>query len=111
MVEKPMATSIGEAQEMADLVKKYNVPLLINYETSWYESTYEAKKLFDSGRFGSITKMVFTTGHPGPQKLVVHQNFLNGYRSSIKWCRALTDFDVMVLILQLGCLKVRLQLV
>ena len=43
MVEKPMATSYKEAIEMARLSKKFNVPLLINFETSWYETTYEAK--------------------------------------------------------------------
>ena len=41
-----MATTYKEAQEMAELSKKFNVPLLVNFETSWYESTYEAKKTF-----------------------------------------------------------------
>ena len=39
MLEKPMATNYNEALEMARLSKKHEVPLLINYETSWYEST------------------------------------------------------------------------
>ena len=93
MVEKPMATSIDDAQEMADLVKKYKVPLLINYETSWYESTYEAKKLFDSGRFGSITKMVFNTGHPGPQEIGCTPEFLEWLTDPVlNGAGALTDF-------------------
>ena len=93
MVEKPMATSIDDAQEMADLVKKYKVPLLINYETSWYESTYEAKKLFDSGKFGSITKMVFNTGHPGPQEIGCTPEFLEWLTDPVlNGAGALTDF-------------------
>ena len=56
MVEKPMATSYNEALEMARLSKKYEVPLLINYETSWYESTYEAKKNNDSKYGGKSYK-------------------------------------------------------
>ena len=61
MLEKPMATSYNEALEMARLSKKHEVPLLINYETSWYESTYEAKKIMTQNMVGNLTKMVFNT--------------------------------------------------
>ena len=45
MVEKPMATYYEDALKMGHLATTYQVPLLINCETSWYESTYEAQYL------------------------------------------------------------------
>lgn len=93
MVEKPMATTYEEAQEMVELSKKFNVPLLVNFETSWYESTYEAKKLLENARFGSLTKMVFNTGHPGPQEIGCTPEFLNWLTDPIlNGGGALTDF-------------------
>ena len=93
MVEKPMATTYKEAQEMAELSKKFNVPLLVNFETSWYESTYEAKKLLETNSFGSLTKMVFNTGHPGPQEIGCTPEFLDWLTDPIlNGGGALTDF-------------------
>ena len=93
MVEKPMATSYKEAIEMAKLSKKFNVPLLINFETSWYETTYEAKRLLDASSFGSLTKMVFNTGHPGPQEIGCTPEFLEWLTDPIlNGGGALTDF-------------------
>ena len=43
MLEKPMATNYNEAKEIAEIIENYKTPLLVNYETSWYETTYEAK--------------------------------------------------------------------
>ncbi len=93
MVEKPMATSYQDAVEMDKLAKKYRVPLLINYETSWYESTYEAKKLIQEKRLGSLTRMVFNTGHPGPQEIGCTPEFLAWLTNPIlNGGGALTDF-------------------
>lgn len=93
MVEKPMAASYEDALKMADLAEKYQVPLLVNYETSWYESTYEAKTLLDSGRIGSLTKMVFNTGHPGPKEIGCSPEFLAWLTDPIlNGGGALTDF-------------------
>lgn len=93
MVEKPLATSYAEAQEMTEIIKKHQTPLLINYETSWYETTYEAKSLLEAGRFGSLTKMVFNTGHPGPQEIGCTPEFLAWLTDPIlNGGGALTDF-------------------
>ena len=93
MVEKPMATSYEDALKMAHLAKTYQVPLLINYETSWYESTYEAQYLIESGRIGPLTKMVFNTGHQGPQEIGCSPEFLAWLTDPIlNGGGALTDF-------------------
>ena len=93
MVEKPMATNYEDAQEMTTLSKRFNVPLLVNFETSWYESTYEAKKLLQANSFGSLTKMVFNTGHPGPQEIGCTPEFLDWLTDPVlNGGGALTDF-------------------
>ena len=93
MVEKPLATTYEEAEEMASLARQHKIPLLVNYETSWYESTYEAKELIDQKRFGKLTKMVFNTGHPGPQEIGCTPEFLNWLTDPVlNGGGALTDF-------------------
>ena len=74
MVEKPLSVNYEIAKEMA-IAQKYNISLLVNYETSWYESTYHSKTLIDNGKIGSLNELVFNTGHQGPIELVVHQSF------------------------------------
>ena len=77
MVEKPLATTLKDAEEMASLSKKYNTPLIVNYETSWYDSTYAAKNLLINGNLGRLTKMIFNTGHPGPKEIGCTPEFLS----------------------------------
>ena len=76
MVEKPLATSYSDAQEMVRLSEKHQTPLLVNYETSWYESTYETKALIEDGALGKPKKLVFNTGHMGPVEIGCSPEFL-----------------------------------
>src|SRR5210317_2065675 len=93
MVEKPLASNYEEAKKIEALHLKYQTPVLTNYETSWYESTYETKKMVDNGLLGSLTKMVFNTGHPGPQEIGCSTEFLEWLTDPIQnGGGALTDF-------------------
>ena len=93
MVEKPLASNYEEAKKIEALHLKYQTPVLTNYETSWYESTYETKKMVDNGLLGSLTKMVFNTGHPGPQEIGCSTEFLEWLTDPIQnRGGALTDF-------------------
>lgn len=77
MVEKPLASTQAEVMQMDSIVKKYNVPLLTNFETSWYPSTFEAFRLVnDSNYVGQIRKVVFHHGHQGPKEIGVSDEFL-----------------------------------
>ena len=38
MVEKPLATTVKDAEKMVQLAKKHHIHLLTNYETTWYPS-------------------------------------------------------------------------
>jgi predicted dehydrogenase len=93
MVEKPMATKYEDAKRMVELSRQYEVPLLVNYETSWYKSTYETERMVNAGVLGDITKMVFNTGHMGPKEIGCSPEFLEWLTDSIRnGAGALMDF-------------------
>ncbi len=66
MVEKPLAATLEQAEEMAKLAHDNKIHLLTNYETTWYGSIQEAYKLIQSKDIGEIRKTVFRDGHTGP---------------------------------------------
>jgi len=76
MVEKPLAFSNADAERIAALGKKHGILVLTNYETSWYASLREAKKLIESGEMAPLRKMVFRHGHKGPKEIGCSQEFL-----------------------------------
>jgi len=39
MVEKPLATTVADAERIASLANKHRIHVLTNYETSWYPTT------------------------------------------------------------------------
>ena len=78
MVEKPLAISVKEATRMDELVKKFNVKLLTNFETSWYPTTVKTYNLInDSNYIGNIKKVVIHDGHQGPKEIGVTPEFFN----------------------------------
>ncbi len=76
MVEKPLATTLKDAQEMAALSRKYNTPLLTNYETTWYSSIHSQKKLIEENA-DKIVRMAARDGHEGPKEIGCSTEFLN----------------------------------
>jgi predicted dehydrogenase len=77
MVEKPLATTIAQAERMKTLAEKHGIVLLTNFETSWYPTTEKAHKLVvDSGYVGNIRKVVIHDGHEGPAEIGVGPEFL-----------------------------------
>jgi len=76
LFEKPLAFSNDDARHIASLALKHRVLALTNFETSWYASLREAKRLVDSGGRASIRKMVFRHGHKGPKEIGCSPEFL-----------------------------------
>lgn len=76
MVEKPLAFSNVDATRMAALAKQHGILVLTNYETSWYASLREAKKLIETGGMSPLRKMVFRHGHKGPKEIGCTPEFL-----------------------------------
>lgn len=76
MVEKPLAISLKEAQEINALSKKYGIHVLTNFETSWYSSNQYIKQLLKDGQIGEIKKVMVNDGHEGPAEIGVSKEFL-----------------------------------
>ena len=78
MVEKPLAVSVKHAERMAQLARQYHIPLLTNYETTWYDSNQEAyTRVKNDKAIGDIRKMIFHDGHQGPKEIGVSKEFLS----------------------------------
>lgn len=77
MVEKPLATTLSDAKRIAALSEKYTTPFLVNYETTWYKSNQQLKKLVDNNEAGRITRMLVKDGHEGPKEIGCSNYFLD----------------------------------
>ena len=85
MVEKPLATTVKEADRMAQLARQYDIPLLTNYETTWYPTNQEAyKRIKSDNEIGEIRKMVVHDGHQGPKEINVSKEFLSWLTDPVK---------------------------
>jgi predicted dehydrogenase len=76
MVEKPLATTVEDALAIQRLSEKYNVPILTNYETTWYNSNTAAANILADGKIGDLRKLVVHDGHQGPAEIGVGPDFL-----------------------------------
>ncbi len=93
MVEKPLAATLQQAQEIEALSKKYNDMVLVNYETTWYPSIADVYDTVESGSLGKIKRMVFHDGHQGPKEIGCSPQFLAWLTDPVKnGAGALNDF-------------------
>ncbi|HTN37067.1 MAG TPA: Gfo/Idh/MocA family oxidoreductase [Arachidicoccus sp.] len=77
MVEKPLATTVKDAEEIVQLSDKYKIQVLTDYETSWYASNQALAVRVKSGEIGPIRKMVAHDGHQGPKEIGCSEAFLH----------------------------------
>jgi len=77
LLEKPLAFSNEDATAMAALAAKHGVLVLTNFETSWYASVREAKRLVAAGGMSPLRHMVFRHGHKGPKEIGCAPEFLD----------------------------------
>lgn len=94
MVEKPLATTVAQAENMKRLAEKHKIHLLTNYETSWYPTTQKTyTMLHDSAYVGKLRKVVVHDGHEGPKEIGVGKEFLEWLTDPIQnGGGALVDF-------------------
>jgi predicted dehydrogenase len=93
MVEKPLAATLQQAQEIEALAKKYNDMVLVNYETTWYPSIADVYHTVESDSLGTIKKMVFHDGHQGPKEIGCSPQFLAWLTDPVEnGAGALNDF-------------------
>src|SRR5688572_741886 len=94
MVEKPLATTVKDAERMAALARQHNIHVLTNYETTWYPSNQQVNLMVNEQQaIGPIRKMVVHDGHQGPKEIGCSTEFLNWLTDPVKnGGGALTDF-------------------
>ena len=77
MMEKPLAVSLADARRMAGDARAGAIHVIVNYETTWYQSLGAAAALVRSGGLGPVRKMVAMDGHEGPREINVGPEFLS----------------------------------
>jgi predicted dehydrogenase len=94
MMEKPLAVDMKQARSIERASERYNTPVIVNYETTWYRSHGEIWTLLHEQRAaGDIRKMVAMDGHQGPKEINVQPEFLAWLSDPLKnGAGALFDF-------------------
>jgi len=67
LCEKPMATSLEDAQKMIDTAKKTGKKLMIGHNQRLMSPHVKAKELLDEGVIGDILSFRTSFGHAGPE--------------------------------------------
>lgn len=67
LVEKPMACSIEEAEQMIEAARKNNVYLMVGHNQRLMPPHVKAKEILDSGKLGKVLTFRTSFGHPGPE--------------------------------------------
>jgi predicted dehydrogenase len=77
MVEKPLATTVKDANEIAALARQYHIQVLTNYETTWYNTNQQIFEMVNAQAIGAPRKMIAHDGHEGPKEIGCSPDFLN----------------------------------
>lgn len=76
MVEKPLAVNMNHARKIVDLARKYNILVLTNYETTWYDTNRELfRRVKENNEIGNITRIEVYDGHQGPVEIGCGKKF------------------------------------
>lgn len=76
IMEKPLAVSLSDARAMQAAARRAKIPVLVNYETTWYRSNRAAYDIVHDQSIGEIRKVVVHDGHQGPKEINVEPWFL-----------------------------------
>jgi glucose-fructose oxidoreductase len=76
MMEKPLAVNNEDALAIQKAASDARIPVLVNYETTWYRSNKAAFELVHDNSIGEIRKVVVHDGHRGPKEINVQPEFL-----------------------------------
>jgi glucose-fructose oxidoreductase len=76
MMEKPLAVSVDDALAIKHAADAAQIPVLVNYETTWYSSNAAIYQLVEDDVLGPLRKVVVHDGHNGPKEIGVPPEFL-----------------------------------
>lgn len=77
MMEKPLTVGVEDARAIERAAAEAGIPVLVNYETTWYPSNHAAAALARSKALGEIRKVVIHDGHRGPMEIGCQAEFLD----------------------------------
>jgi len=94
MMEKPLAVSMEHGLRIQRAAQKSGIPVIVNYETTWYRSHAAIWKLVKhQNSLGPIRKIVAMDGHQGPREIGVGPEFLRWLTDPVQnGAGALYDF-------------------
>ena len=94
MMEKPLAVSMEHARAIQRAAEQNSIPIVINYETTWYRSHAAMWDIIKHEHAaGEIRKMVAMDGHQGPKEIRVPPEFFAWLTDPVKnGAGALFDF-------------------
>jgi predicted dehydrogenase len=93
MVEKPLAATLAQAQQIELLANKFHIKVLTNFETTWYPSLQDVYNTVSNDSIGQIKKMVVHDGHQGPKEIGCSKEFLSWLTDPVlNGAGALNDF-------------------
>src|SRR3954453_9641236 len=85
MMEKPLAVDMKQARAIQQAAARGGIPVIVNYETTWYKSHGEIWKLVKEQKGGGeIRRMVAMDGHQGPKEINVQPEFLSWLTDPVK---------------------------
>ena len=67
LVEKPMATTAGEGEQMIEAARKNGVFLMVGHNQRLMPPHVKAKEILDSGKLGKVLTFRTSFGHGGPE--------------------------------------------
>jgi predicted dehydrogenase len=67
LVEKPMAVTTEEGEQMIEAAKKNGVYLMVGHNQRLMPPHIKAKEILDSGKLGKVLNFRTSFGHPGPE--------------------------------------------
>ena len=65
-IEKPMAMTFAEAEEIHSLVKESGIFAMVNWPLTWRPYLHKMKAALDAGVIGDLIKIRFLIGNTGP---------------------------------------------
>ncbi|HVS98820.1 MAG TPA: Gfo/Idh/MocA family oxidoreductase [Puia sp.] len=85
MVEKPLATTVKDAERIAALARQYHIHVLTNYETTWYNTNQQLWQMVNTqNAIGETRKMIVHDGHQGPAEIGCSRDFLAWLTDPVK---------------------------
>src|SRR5436190_1506409 len=82
---KPLRVNMTQARAIQKAAASSGIPVMVNYETTWYKSHGEIWKLIHEQKAaGEIRKMVVMDGHQGPKEINVQPEFFAWLTDPVK---------------------------